>query len=105
MLRTLGLHLRTGNEMTKSTWSEKDQRLVPGTNARTENDHLTLPGGKKPQELSSADLARVLLAAGIPGASHAQGREANLQAYANHLETMRKRAADNVVAEWIKAHP
>jgi hypothetical protein len=89
----------------KSYWSEKDQKLMPSAHASTGFDHLTLPGNKKPRDLSSADLARVLLAAGIPGVSHAQGREENLAAYAAHLEIMRKRAADNVVSEWIKAHP
>lgn len=103
-LTTMGMHLRTGYDMTKSTWDTRQQKLVAGANARTEHDHLILPGGKKAPDLSTADLVRTLQAAGVPGVGPSQGRDANMQAYANHLEEMRKRAADNVVNEWLGSH-
>lgn len=91
--------------MTKSTWSEKDQTLIPGNNAQTGHDHLTLPGGKKPVELSTADLLRTLQAAGIAGVSANSGRDANMQLYAKFLAEIHKAAGDKAVADWLKAHP
>jgi hypothetical protein len=75
--------------------------MPDGGYARTEFDGLTLPGGKKPQDYGSGQLASLLVNAGVEGASHEKGRSDNLAAYAKHLDGIRKVAADKAVSDWV----
>ena len=53
-----------------------------------ELDALELPDGRKVGDVSSPQLARCLVSAGIPGAGHHVGRSTNAEAY----------------KAWVKAH-
>jgi hypothetical protein len=86
----------------KSIWSERYQAYVSSGKQNGPFDGLPLPGGKRVADVSSAELTRILQSVGIPGVSPSQGRDANLSAYAQHFEAIRKQAADNAVAEWLK---
>ena len=86
---------------TKRIWSKQSQSLVPQGATLTGYDGLTLPGGKKANELSSADLARVLQGAGIPGVSAANGKTANMEIYSRFLGEIHKAAGDKAVADWL----
>jgi hypothetical protein len=68
---------------------------------RTRYDGLILPGNVKPHELSNNRLASVLIANGVAGASHANGREANLQAYSAFLDRIREAGANEAVERWL----
>jgi hypothetical protein len=59
---------------------------------------LTLPDGRAVDDLSGGDLARALIAIGVAGASHANGREANAKLYAKHLEQIAEQGGKEAVA-------
>jgi len=86
---------------TKRIWSEQSQSLVPQGATLTGYDSLPLPGRKKANELSSADLTRVLQGAGIPGVSAANGKTANMEIYSKFLGEIHKVAGDRAVADWL----
>jgi hypothetical protein len=70
----------------------------PATNA------LPLPGGGTVGEASAAELARKLVGAGVSGADHANGKQANSNAYALHIAKIRDEAGKAAVASWISQH-
>src|SRR5665811_2571023 len=63
-------------------------------------DHLKLPDGRKASDVKGSELARVLLAADVPNASVHNGREANLRAYAAHLDAIASQAGKTDAEEW-----
>lgn len=69
--------------------------------AKTQHDALPLPGGRKIGDVGG-ELAGLLVKLGIPGASHEHGRAANVEAYAKHVEGIRKAGADKAMAEWLE---
>jgi hypothetical protein len=72
----------------------------PG-NPRTQYDNLPFPGGRAIIDVPSDEIARQLIGRGVAGVSHENGREVNLAAYALHLETIGKAAADHAVSQWL----
>lgn len=89
--------------MTKSTWDIRQQKLVASGNQSSPFDGLPFPGAQKIQGLSAAEVTRLLLTAGVPGVSHSNGRDANLEAYEAHLDQIHKQAGEAAVAAWVKA--
>ena len=66
----------------------------------TSHDHLPLPNGKTVGATKS--LAPILVDhLKIPGVSHATGRDALAEAYAKHLDGIRKKAGDDAVASFL----
>lgn len=72
---------------------------VKASIAKTEHDHLPLPGGKRFGEVR--DVAAVLEKMKVPGVSAANGRARNAQLYAAHLQAIRDHAAERAVAEYL----
>jgi hypothetical protein len=58
---------------------------------------LTLPDGRLLDYVSGSDLARALIAMGVAGVTHANGREANAKLYADHLEELARAAGKKAV--------
>jgi hypothetical protein len=85
----------------KSTWSPEHGSLVKSSYASTPFDDLPFFGGRKIKETGNSEIASLLIDAGIPGASHNNGRQKNLELYDAHLETFRKKAADKAVADFL----
>jgi hypothetical protein len=75
---------------------------ISGT-AYSPQDHLPLPNGKAIKDVESAQLASLLSSYSVTGVSAANGRSANLQAYDDHLASIRKQAGDNAVTAWASA--
>jgi hypothetical protein len=71
------------------------------SHAKTQYDALPWPGGGKLGDVPPAEFTSRLVAWGIPGASHEQGREANAAAYARHLERLRAEAAQAAVNAFL----
>lgn len=70
------------------------------SHAKTLHDGLPLPGGRKVGGVGG-ELVGLLVKLGIPGVSHEHGRGANIEAYAKHVEGIRKAGADKALAEWL----
>lgn len=87
--------------MTKNTWNADKQTLVKSGYASTPFDDLPFFGGRKIKATGNSEIASLLIDAGIPGASHNNGRQKNLELYDAHLETFRKKAADKAVADFL----
>jgi hypothetical protein len=73
----------------------------PNDHAHTPFDGLPYFGGRKINDTSNSEVANLLINAGVPGASHANGRQANLEAWDKFLRDFRKRAADKAVADYL----
>lgn len=73
----------------------------PLDHAHTPFDGLPFFGGRKINDTTNSEVANLLINAGVPGASHANGRQANLVAYHEFLQGLRKQAADKAVAEFL----
>jgi len=64
---------------------------------------LTLPDGRQLDAVSGGELARVLIAMGVAGVSHANGRQTNAKAYAAHLEELGDAAGKKAVDDFRSA--
>ena len=73
----------------------------PIDHAHTAYDGLPFFGGRKINHTSNSEVADLLINAGVPGASHANGRQANLEAWNTFHENLRKQAADKAVQEYL----
>lgn len=71
------------------------------SHAKTQHDHLPFPGGRTLGAVPPAEFVSKLIAWGIPGASHEQGREGNARAFALHLERIRAEAGQRAINEWL----
>lgn len=67
--------------------------------AKTDHDNLLLRDGRKVG--AARDLAAVLVAAGVPGASAEKGRADNAAAYAAFLTKIHDDAGRAAVAAWL----
>jgi hypothetical protein len=67
---------------------------------KTFHDDLALPDSRKIGAVQSG-LVRLFARLGIAGASHEHGRATNVEAYARHLDGIRRQAADKAVADWL----
>lgn len=66
----------------------------------TPHDDLRLPDGRKIGQVQ--DATSVLVALGIPGTSHENGRGANIDAYVGERERVRLKGADAAEREWLE---
>jgi hypothetical protein len=64
------------------------------------NKGLTLPDGRNVMTVSSGDIVSVLSRFGIPGFASTNGREVNLQAYADFLANIGSVAATAAIQAW-----
>lgn len=76
---------------------------APATSAKTKHDHLPLPDGRKIGEVKSAELFRLFAALGVPGVAAENGREANVNCFAAHLERIRFEAATAAMNAFLTA--
>jgi hypothetical protein len=92
--------------MAKSFWSEKEQRLVSIKTSTpvSEHDALPFPGNRPIAQIPSDELVRILQALEISGVSPSNPREANLAAYAFHLNAIGKRGSDEAIANFIRGN-
>lgn len=78
------------------------------TNVITANDPvvnaLPVPGGGTIASVSAAELARCGVAAGVPGMSHENGKQANSDAYAQFVAKGKAAAGEAWHAEWLAQH-
>ena len=88
----------------KGTWNYQKQKLDFSRQGATVFDNLPLPGGKKIPECGNADLVNILIGLGVPGASHSHGRQQNLQAYSDHLDTIKTKAAEEAVQKILRGN-
>ena len=65
---------------------------------------VTLPDGRNAADINPSEIARVLIAAGVPGITHAMGKVAILDAYRSYLATLVQEAGDKAVDAWMEAH-
>ena len=65
-------------------------------------DALELPGGRKVGDLQAGELARFLIAAGVPGVSHTAGKLLNVEAYKQHLADLAAVAGQKAIAAWLE---
>ena len=65
-------------------------------------DALPLPGGKTLGQTETGALTRFLVAAGVPGANHTNGRETNAKFYSEHLSRIQADAGKAAVASWLQ---
>ena len=63
---------------------------------------LKLPDGRELDAVGGGELARVLIQEGVPGVSHENGRQKNVEAYAAYLEAIEKEAAAKAVAARLR---
>lgn len=61
---------------------------------------LPLPDGRRVGDVDR--ITSVLVELGIPGASHENGRAANVEAYADHLAKLHDEAGKRAVAQWLE---
>jgi hypothetical protein len=73
----------------------------PLDHAHTPYDELPFFGDRKINDTSNSEVANLLINAGVPGASHANGRQDNLAAWDKFHENLRKEAADKAVADFL----
>ncbi|QWG16125.1 hypothetical protein KMZ68_13835 [Bradyrhizobium sediminis] len=66
---------------------------VQPSHAKTSHDGLPWPGGRTLGNVAPGEFTSALMAWGIPGASHANGRSANAEAYAKHIQRIRTEGA------------
>ncbi len=69
------------------------------SHAKTPHDNLLLPDGRKVGTVK--DITPVLVKLGIPGASHDNGRLANIEAYAAELARVGEEGYRLAVARWL----
>lgn len=62
---------------------------------------LKLPSGKTLAELDGTGIARLCIAAGIPGASHEMGRQELGEMLISTLETIGKQASERAIQAWL----
>jgi hypothetical protein len=55
--------------------------------------------GRTIVSLSNSEIANALIALGVPGAAHTEGRAANLEHYSKHLDQVRAREGDAIVSK------
>ena len=78
--------------------------FVPDTIAKTQYDHLPLPGELgRLGAVRDGDLVRILAGYRVPGVSAENGRMTNAQAYAAHIERIKSEGATRAVNEWLAA--
>ncbi len=65
---------------------------------------LPIPGGLTVATASAAELARSLVAAGVPDASHSSGKQMNADAYAKFVAKGKAEAGDAWHKAWIEQH-
>jgi hypothetical protein len=70
--------------------------------ARTPHDGLPLPGGRLLGQVPNGELARVLLAAGVPGVDHSMGRGDLAEVYAKYLQKIHEAAGTAAVNAWVQ---
>jgi len=63
---------------------------------------LTLPDGRVLDDVGGSELARILIQEGVPGVSHENGRQKNVEAYAAYLDAIEKEAAAKAVAARLR---
>ena len=73
----------------------------PGGQAHTVYDGEPWFDGKSIQSLDNSQVANDLIDAGVPGVSHTNGRQANLEAWHLFLEDLRKKAATQAVSKFL----
>ena len=61
--------------------------------------------GKRLRQINPHALAAWGIKHGISGMSNENGLQANVAAYASHIEKIGKAAADAAIADWIDQHP
>lgn len=90
------------NTITGTGWTPGAGAPLSVSHAKTPQDNLLLPDGRKLGEVS--DLASVLVGLQISGASHENGRLKNAEAYAAHLQKLGDEGARARVASWLDQH-
>lgn len=65
---------------------------------------MPLPGGGTVGTASAAELARKLMAAGVPNASHEAGKQANAGAYSDFVSKGKADAGDAWHKAWLAEH-
>lgn len=70
------------------------------SHATTTHDDLPMPGGATFGELE--DAPTILEAMGIPGASAANSRQANADAYAKYLQEAREEVSKQALDTWLQ---
>jgi hypothetical protein len=65
---------------------------------------LPLPGGGTVGTASAAEMARKLVAAGVPNASHEAGRQENAAAYSTFIAKGKSDAGDAWHKAWLAEH-
>lgn len=68
---------------------------------KTDADQLPVPGGRKFGEVPNGEIARLLIAADVPGIDHAMGRGEIAEAYAKHLRCIADAAGAAAVNAWL----
>jgi hypothetical protein len=63
---------------------------------------IRLPDGRQLSKLEPAEVARICVKAGIPGAGPDQGKLHNAQMLASTLEAIGREAAELAIASWLK---
>jgi len=58
----------------KATWIPEKGKLVASSHTPTNCDNEPFFGNRKIIEISSSEIANILISAGVPGASHTNGR-------------------------------
>jgi hypothetical protein len=71
---------------------------------RTEYDALPLPTGRTVGETASADLVRILSAAGVDGVNAENGRHVNIAHFARHIACVKEQGAMTALAAWLAQH-
>jgi hypothetical protein len=62
---------------------------------------LPLPlSGQAVADLTPGEIANLLIDLGVPNVSHSNGKRANLEAYSQFIDSIRKPAADGAVAKF-----
>lgn len=90
------------NQILGSDWTPGAPARAPQSWARTPHDGLPLPhGGGLLGQTANGDLARTLIAAGVPGIDHGMGRGEIAEAYAKHLQGIHAAAGTAAVNAWI----
>lgn len=65
---------------------------------------LRAPNGRKLSDLSATEIIALGRRAGVAGISEENGRQANVEAFARHIDQIRTAAADAAVENWLRAN-
>jgi hypothetical protein len=81
-------------------------KVLSGANTPTKipGGDLRLPDGRRVDDVKPGELAAILIAAGVEGVTHEQGKNVTAQAYSDHLAKIRTAAGDRAEAEWREQH-